>query len=338
MEGRFILDLFKDVSEEDQNKVMNQLMNYISQYILGKMGKYIRKDSINIFDDISELYSIMSKARGLTGCDFEDKEKRKAYYFGALNMAKDLFEIINEHDKQKKDYQCLIKKYKYTNDFFRTLYLVDELTANEICKKLKISKSTLRRFLKEIKEFNYFYSKKVGRSLVYTLSHIGNDLYWNNIANCEEDFFSGRKNEQQERKVESMIYKGKDVEVIVEKTGLPLEGFLRSLPILEEEVSKITSMEKIMNRYYNAKSGSHNKDITLLRWIELVNSLEELNRVYGVSKGTAAEQIAFEKWNKRAMESVEAAKDIPSLAYICPLTPPDSEAKRLCYIKIFELS
>lgn len=167
MERYSISDLLDDTTSEDRFKeILENIWSIMHNYILNKDIPDLDNYYINnpFLDELSEcesrLYKIVPEDL------FQDLKKRKIYAVISLFNLLSVYEIIKlEIGFKKKNLELL--KHKYTKDFIYFLNDKDVVTKAEICEHLKISKSTLNRFLAKIKPYNLYSVKKYGKGINY---------------------------------------------------------------------------------------------------------------------------------------------------------------------------
>lgn len=166
MEKYSIFDLFdKNTGEDDFVEILDDISSNMDYYLLNKDISSLDNCTQNpILDELSKSRGRLSKL--LPENIFQDLEKRKIYAIAYLFASSFIYKTINkEIDFKEKNLEPL--KYKYTKDFIYFLSKNPVVTKVQLCEHLKISKSTLNRFLTKIDQFDLYEVRRYSKGNRY---------------------------------------------------------------------------------------------------------------------------------------------------------------------------
>ena len=167
MENYSILDLFKDnINEDKYAEILEMIVSMTVDYT-------INKDISNLDNYVVDnpILNELSKSRGYL-CRlssenlFQDLEKRKIYSLATLNILLFFYNSVKaEIDFKKKNLELL--NNKYIKEFIYFLNEKPVVTKTDLCQHLKISESTLNRFLVKIKPYNLYSVRRYNKRNYY---------------------------------------------------------------------------------------------------------------------------------------------------------------------------
>ncbi len=167
MENYSIFDLFKDnISEDKYIEILDMIVSMTRGYIINKdipnLDNYVVDPPI-----LNELSKSRSYLRRLSSKNiFQDLEKRKIYSLATLNVLLFFYYSVKaEIDFKEKNLELL--NNKYTKEFIYFLNENPVVTKINLCQHLKISESTLNRFLVKIKPYNLYSVRRYNKRNYY---------------------------------------------------------------------------------------------------------------------------------------------------------------------------
>ena len=171
MEKYRIFDLFEDTIKEDHfNQILEEIWSVMKHYILTKDIKDLDACLMSnyVLDELPNANAHLSRIAPKNL--FQDLEKRKIYTIASLFTLSTVHQTIKkEIDFKEEKLESL--KYKYAKNFIYFLSSNTVATKVELCEHLKISKSTLNRFLVKIKPYNLYDVKRYGNRINYYYSN-----------------------------------------------------------------------------------------------------------------------------------------------------------------------
>lgn len=168
MEDNLIFDKF-GIDSETNEKILVELSNAVEEFILNRRTG-------PILDELKNSHLGPNCPKFISRDFYEDPERRKHYDLGMLHM---LFRIYwrtkDKYEKERQDLEIL--KHKHVSSFICFLYKNSNVTHAQICKHMKVSPSTLTKFLSEFQQYHYFVSRRIGRHNIYNINFNGRRLY-----------------------------------------------------------------------------------------------------------------------------------------------------------------
>lgn len=147
------------MNKKETDKMLTELRNQVLEFTLSK--------GIYRYEEIGFKIERLIKSLGV---------KNKEYYQGRLD---ELFEMLNhsqETANNEVQYKKCISKSEFTYKAAKILIEKGTISHSELAELLGVSKSHMTNISKQLENFNIVYTRKVGRSKYYSVSHTGKGL------------------------------------------------------------------------------------------------------------------------------------------------------------------
>ena len=134
---------------------------------------------VDKFDmQLSELNNALEKINNILGVESNPSNKICKMY-GEIKALTDLEYALSSGIKDRKDFSDLVARYPKFQKLLEVIFECDTISTSDLCKKLDISNSGLRRMLKNDKTHNLIIVQRIGNSNYFSLSVKGKSLFKN---------------------------------------------------------------------------------------------------------------------------------------------------------------
>jgi DNA-binding MarR family transcriptional regulator len=171
MEINSFLDIMRDGLSVSNEELISHLYNSMVKFAINGY----ENDGLN---NLEKTYRYIVKYKPENFLKDPKRSKREIYYYiGVIATCYELFKAIKDENELDKSNFEIILKYKHASSFICFLYKNSNVTHAQICKYMKISPSTLTKFLSEFQQYDYFVSRRIKQHKIYNINFNGRRLY-----------------------------------------------------------------------------------------------------------------------------------------------------------------